>query len=33
MYAADRVSLQPAYGGEFAGGEIATSLMPPPIDG
>ncbi|MFO7250688.1 MAG: ABC transporter substrate-binding protein [Actinomycetes bacterium] len=33
IYAADRVSLQQAYGGEFAGGEIATGLMPPSIDG
>ena len=33
IYGADRVSLQNAYGGEFAGGDIATSLMPPSIGG
>ncbi|WP_066937100.1 ABC transporter substrate-binding protein [Microtetraspora fusca] len=33
IYAADRVGLQNAYGGEFAGGDIASSLMPPSIGG
>lgn len=33
IYGADRVGLQNAYGGEFAGGEIATGLMPPSIGG
>lgn len=33
IYGADRVGLQNAYGGEFAGGDIATSLMPPSIGG
>ena len=33
MYAADRTGLQAAYGGPIAGGEIATSLMPPNIAG
>ncbi|GAA4933683.1 ABC transporter substrate-binding protein [Actinoplanes utahensis] len=33
MYAADRTGLQAAYGGPVAGGEIATSLMPPNIAG
>src|SRR5690606_18001512 len=32
IYAADRVGLQNAYGGELQG-EIATGLMPPSIDG
>ena len=29
----DRTSYQQAYGGEFAGGEIATTVLPPPIPG
>ncbi|MEV0595147.1 ABC transporter substrate-binding protein [Nonomuraea cavernae] len=33
MYAADRVANQTAYGGELAGGEIATNVLPPPIVG
>ncbi|MFF5112488.1 ABC transporter substrate-binding protein [Streptosporangium sp. NPDC000509] len=33
IFAADRVGLQNAYGGEFAGGDIATGLMPPSIGG
>ena len=32
-YAADRVAFQTAYGGEFSGGDIATSLLPPVIPG
>ncbi len=32
-YAADRVSLQRAWGGPIAGGDIATGLMPPVIPG
>ncbi len=33
MYAADRTSTQNAFGGEFAGGEIATTVLPPAIPG
>ncbi|WP_181449098.1 ABC transporter substrate-binding protein [Nonomuraea aridisoli] len=33
QFAADRVANQTAYGGEVAGGEIATNVMPPPIVG
>ena len=33
MYAIDQVAYQTAYGGEFAGGQLANSLMPPSIDG
>ncbi|WP_336208777.1 ABC transporter substrate-binding protein [Nonomuraea sp. LPB2021202275-12-8] len=33
MFAADRVANQTAYGGEVAGGDIATNVMPPPIVG
>ena len=33
MYAADKVGYQNAYGGPLAGGDIATSLMPPIIPG
>lgn len=33
MYAADRTGYQAAYGGPFAGGDIATGLMPPIIPG
>ena len=33
MYAMDRTAYQTAYGGAFAGGAIATSLMPPLIPG
>ncbi|MFC4536346.1 ABC transporter substrate-binding protein [Sphaerisporangium dianthi] len=32
-YAADKVAYQTAYGGEFSGGQIATSLLPPGIPG
>ena len=32
-YAADRTGYQTAYGGEFAGGQIATTLLPPQIPG
>ena len=33
LYAADRTGYQAAYGGPFAGGEIATTLLPPMIPG
>jgi len=33
MYAADRVANQKAYGGEVAGGQIATTMLPPQIPG
>jgi peptide/nickel transport system substrate-binding protein len=33
MYGVDQVGYQTAYGGEFAGGQLATGLMPPSIDG
>jgi peptide/nickel transport system substrate-binding protein len=33
MYAMDHKSYQTAYGGEFAGGELATTIMPPQIPG
>jgi peptide/nickel transport system substrate-binding protein len=33
MYAADKTAYQNAYGGPLAGGDIATSLMPPFIPG
>jgi peptide/nickel transport system substrate-binding protein len=33
MYAADKTGYQTAYGGPLAGGDIATSLMPPIIPG
>ncbi|GAA1275101.1 ABC transporter substrate-binding protein [Sphaerisporangium rubeum] len=33
QYAADKVAYQTAYGGEFSGGQIATSLLPPGIPG
>ena len=33
LYATDRTGYQAAYGGPFAGGEIATTLMPPMIPG
>jgi peptide/nickel transport system substrate-binding protein len=33
MYAADRTGLQAAYGGPLAGGDIATSMLPPVIPG
>jgi peptide/nickel transport system substrate-binding protein len=33
MYAMDQTSYQAAFGGEFAGGQIATSIMPPQIPG
>jgi peptide/nickel transport system substrate-binding protein len=32
-YAADRVAVQTAWGGEFSGGQIATSMLPPVIPG
>jgi len=33
LYAADRTGYQTAYGGEFSGGQIATTIMPPMIPG
>ena len=33
MYAADRTGYQTAYGGPLAGGDIATTLLPPQIPG
>ena len=33
MYAMDHKSYQTAYGGEFAGGDIATTILPPQIPG
>lgn len=33
LYATDRTGYQAAYGGEFAGGDIATTLLPPQIPG
>jgi peptide/nickel transport system substrate-binding protein len=33
LYAADRTGYQTAYGGELAGGDIATTLLPPQIPG
>ncbi|GGK43803.1 peptide ABC transporter substrate-binding protein [Pilimelia terevasa] len=33
IYAADRTAYQASYGGELAGGEIATTVMPPVIPG
>lgn len=33
LFATDRTAYQTAYGGEFAGGEIATTLLPPQIPG
>jgi peptide/nickel transport system substrate-binding protein len=33
MYAADKTAYQTAYGGPFAGGDIATNLLPPQIPG
>jgi peptide/nickel transport system substrate-binding protein len=33
MYAADRTGYQTAYGGDVAGGEIATTILPPQIPG
>ncbi len=33
LYAADRVGYQTAYGGEFAGGQIASTILPPQIPG
>lgn len=32
-YAVDKTAYQTAYGGEFSGGQIATSLLPPAIPG
>ena len=33
MYGMDKTAYQTAYGGEFAGGQIATSMLPPGIPG
>ncbi len=33
MYAVDQVGYQTAYGGEFAGGALASTLMPPLVEG
>jgi peptide/nickel transport system substrate-binding protein len=33
LYAADRTGYQQAYGGEFAGGQIASTILPPQIPG
>ncbi|MEV0788739.1 ABC transporter substrate-binding protein [Kribbella sp. NPDC050459] len=33
MYGMDKTAYQTAYGGEFAGGELASNLMPPVIPG
>ncbi|MFF3666529.1 ABC transporter substrate-binding protein [Microtetraspora malaysiensis] len=33
QYAANKVDYQTAFGGEFAGGQIATSMLPPAIPG
>jgi peptide/nickel transport system substrate-binding protein len=33
QYAADKKGYQTAFGGEFSGGEIATTVLPPPIPG
>ncbi|SDH87217.1 peptide/nickel transport system substrate-binding protein [Sinosporangium album] len=33
LYATDRAGYQAAFGGEFAGGEIATGLLPPTVPG
>ena len=33
MYAMDRTSYQAAYGGQFAGGDLATTILPPNIPG
>jgi len=33
MYAMDRTGYQTAYGGQFAGGDLATTLLPPTIPG
>jgi peptide/nickel transport system substrate-binding protein len=33
QYAMDRTSYQAAYGGQFAGGDLATTLLPPNIPG
>jgi peptide/nickel transport system substrate-binding protein len=33
MYGMDKTAYQTAYGGEFAGGQLATSMMPPIIPG
>ena len=33
IYAMSPVSYQNAYGGKFAGGEIATTVLPPPVPG
>ncbi|MGH3383177.1 MAG: ABC transporter substrate-binding protein [Nocardioidaceae bacterium] len=33
MYAMDRTAYQTAFGGEFAGGDIATTVLPPQIPG
>jgi peptide/nickel transport system substrate-binding protein len=33
MYAMDRTAYQAAYGGQFAGGDLATTILPPVIPG
>jgi peptide/nickel transport system substrate-binding protein len=33
MYAMDRTAYQAAYGGQFAGGDLATTILPPNIPG
>ena len=33
MYAMDRTAYQTAYGGQFAGGDLATTILPPNIPG
>jgi peptide/nickel transport system substrate-binding protein len=33
MYAMDRTAYQTAYGGQFAGGDLATTVLPPSIPG
>jgi peptide/nickel transport system substrate-binding protein len=33
MYAMDRTAYQTAYGGQFSGGDLATTLLPPTIPG
>ena len=33
MYAMDQTGYQTAYGGQFAGGDLATTILPPSIPG
>ena len=33
MYAMSPASYQNAYGGKYAGGELASTLLPPPVPG